>query len=549
MAIPSQGLPRPHPRQSPRQRGPATNDDYNSHSQLRLKCIVLGSAGAGKTSLLRRFIHGAFEGAVDREAFGSGSSAANHWRRGKSHTSTLGADYYVKKVENPLFDPNSTGSEEQTGRSQYALAQLWDTAGKERVTPQIHPAHWDKKSNFYQFLSIGPSLSTNKTNHEHRYNNWRETGTRTESSDQNDEPIATSHRHNTRQKHGRPLHYHHHNPQRRNSNRPMGDALFRNIDACMLVYDATSSTSFLHLMQWHSEWVQKLNYWEQEKEEDGRKPRRKRMPFIVVANKIDLLDRERVKSQQLPSPPRPKQRRSVMGFRKGYKGQELKYEYTYENATNSNGSNGTQRLKRKSSRQKGSDANYPPKQLTYSLKETLWLPDVFYLRALQYTEDQLMANRAMILLWCERNSIPFFEASALDGRGVADAMNHLLRIGVEELREREREEIEREMHENSVMAESQAVALPQLNLDTNETANETTTVNEEAEEKSLTANSSLAQNGDRATAPVVDPSQYYFLYQPRQDDDLDLFKRYSAKDERRCDPFKCWSSFLSYCER
>ena len=41
---------------------PHRDDDDHIHPQLRLKCIVLGSAGAGKTSLLRRFAHGTFEG-------------------------------------------------------------------------------------------------------------------------------------------------------------------------------------------------------------------------------------------------------------------------------------------------------------------------------------------------------------------------------------------------------------------------------------------------------------------------------------------------------
>ena len=48
--------------------------------------------------------------------------------------------------------------------------------------------------------------------------------------------------HNTQLKHGHYFNYHHHNNVNHSplhSNEPSDGALFRNIDACMLVYDAT----------------------------------------------------------------------------------------------------------------------------------------------------------------------------------------------------------------------------------------------------------------------------------------------------------------------
>ena len=60
--------------------------------------------------------------------------------------------------------------------------------------------------------------------------------------------------------------------------------------------------------------------------------RRKRIPFIVVANKLDLLEGERGKSQEVQSSSVGENRCSIMGFRGGeYKGRELKYEYAAEN--------------------------------------------------------------------------------------------------------------------------------------------------------------------------------------------------------------------------
>lgn len=263
----------------------------NQHAQqLQLKCLVLGSAGAGKTSLLRRFNYGTFEGhhpgnnTDEYEQFtrDTMTTATNHWRSGRRNpTSTLGADYYVKKIANPLFDKErstqySTSTDDPKSNTQASrlattnittaaeshsqlFVQLWDTAGKERLMPQRYPAQYDKKSNFYQFLSIRLSKTSNNNNsnnYEHRYNNWglilKGGGTTNANDDETSMHNHSVHeqreklsRHNnninnnTQLKHGRPLHYHRHNSKKHYSNEPREDALYRNVDACMLVYDST----------------------------------------------------------------------------------------------------------------------------------------------------------------------------------------------------------------------------------------------------------------------------------------------------------------------
>jgi len=576
-------------RQSERQKRVVHHHEqhHNTHSQLRLKCIVLGSAGAGKTSLLRRYIHGTFEGhhhhagGNDGEQFArsdNNNGAHNIRRRGRSTTSTLGADYYVKKVDNlPLNRGSNYGSNDEyqrdgettstsTKESDFVLVQLWDTAGKERLKPQRYPAQYDKKSNFYQFLSIRPSSSTNNSNYEHRYNNWGFLDSMVElEPEENRIDDASSinknvHiRNNSLHKHGRPLNYRHNiNHSHRKSNEPMGDALFRNIDACMFVYDSTSSMSFLHLMQWHSEWVRRLNHWEREETtendsaftkysatemDERRKARRKNIPFIVVANKLDLLEEERGKMQQMESSV-GQQRRSVMGFRDGeYRGKELKYEYAAENSkasrSKSQPNNNTARTP--------VGASYPrTDRLTYSLKETLWSTDAAYLNALQLTEDQLPANRHMILLWCQRNGIPHVEASALDGRGVNEAFFSIIKVGVEELRMRETELLEsRHDHEMEGNDQSEEETPPReegFNFEDVGEGNIT-------EQNATHVNKKVEHDTESPATNIVDPSQYYFLYQPRQEEKLDLFARYSPKDEQRCSPFKCWLPLISYCQR
>ncbi|KAL3801149.1 hypothetical protein ACHAW5_011097 [Stephanodiscus triporus] len=214
--------------------------------ELRLKCIVLGSAGAGKTSLLRRYTHGTFEGPA-------GDGRDNHWRR-----RTRGADYYTKKVANPLFERSAAISSSVPGRdddgpsrpsaaeSSHVLVQLWDTVGKEALKPQRHPAQYDAKSNFYQFLSIRPtSSSTNNSDYEHRYNNWgflngtqeRGRGEKNKHKQYSDS-IRNIEDERSEQAHQR---YRGRTGRSRqnNINDPTGNALLRNIDACMLVYDAT----------------------------------------------------------------------------------------------------------------------------------------------------------------------------------------------------------------------------------------------------------------------------------------------------------------------
>lgn len=69
----------------------------HSQKRTRLKCLVLGAAGAGKTSILRRYFHQRFD--LERSP-------------------TVGADFYTRQVH-----PNVT-------------LQCWDTPGRERMDPR-----------------------------------------------------------------------------------------------------------------------------------------------------------------------------------------------------------------------------------------------------------------------------------------------------------------------------------------------------------------------------------------------------------------------------
>ena len=213
------------------------------------------------------------------------------------------------------------------------------------------------------------------------------------------------------------------------------------------------------------------------------------MPFIMVASKIDLIHEENVS-------PRPRQDgyRSVMGFPNNeYKGKGNAYEYAAEDYSTDESETDHQPEDRVHRR--------GHKQLTYSLKETTWSNDETYLKSLQQNEDQLPANRLMILLWCKRNRIPHVEASALTGEGVFEAMDLLVQLGVKELEAREQEQMEHERQ----------------------------------------------QQIEREKQKRLEKEGATWVWQPRYDKDLDLFARYNSDNDNTCSIFSCFRSFFSNC--
>ncbi|MHA1616302.1 MAG: Rab family GTPase [Candidatus Njordarchaeales archaeon] len=74
--------------------------------EIRLKTIVVGEYGVGKTSLCRRFATGAFE---------------------EDYKPTIGVDVYTRTIEVPELG--------------LVHLQIWDTAGEERFK-KIYPKYW-----------------------------------------------------------------------------------------------------------------------------------------------------------------------------------------------------------------------------------------------------------------------------------------------------------------------------------------------------------------------------------------------------------------------
>lgn len=81
-------------------------DIYETH-RVKLKCLVLGAAAAGKTSILRRYFYHTFE-------------------KGPSRVPTKGSDFYVGKLQEPVLT-----EDDETFEVNINL-QMWDTPGRER---------------------------------------------------------------------------------------------------------------------------------------------------------------------------------------------------------------------------------------------------------------------------------------------------------------------------------------------------------------------------------------------------------------------------------
>jgi small GTP-binding protein len=106
------------------------NHDDDNQRQLRhspeltqsniLKFLVLGAAGAGKTSILRRFFSNKFD-----------------WDR----MPTLGSDFYSTKLRFEMTTGQSPHSNDKRSHAVQISVQMWDTPGKERYVVNSKRKH------------------------------------------------------------------------------------------------------------------------------------------------------------------------------------------------------------------------------------------------------------------------------------------------------------------------------------------------------------------------------------------------------------------------
>jgi small GTP-binding protein len=94
------------------------NDSQQPRRTIRIKCLVLGAAGAGKTSLLRRYFHNKFDIA---------------------RIPTLGCDFFTARVTDTcsLLPPQ----QQATTPTVWVSLQMWDTPGRERIALERRQSH------------------------------------------------------------------------------------------------------------------------------------------------------------------------------------------------------------------------------------------------------------------------------------------------------------------------------------------------------------------------------------------------------------------------
>lgn len=267
---------------------------------MKLKFVILGGANAGKTSILRRYFHGTFD--TDRMP-------------------TMGADFYSKKVEFEFVVNNDKAS----------LSAPFSTGSEPSVLSHVDEGDQEQGGG-----------GGNGGGDEVEYGNKDMEGDDGSSTSQDEKkdasslhptaagppqvPVSTSTRPVSIQIWDTPGRERYVNNDNSNNNKTryiasFSDSFFKNVDAAILVYDVSSSTSFTHVLKWHAELMERIRRMEASGE------RSRPLPIVIVGNKIDIFQ-ERDTQKELKKREVVKQR-DVLGVAgKKFRGQDYRYEYS-----------------------------------------------------------------------------------------------------------------------------------------------------------------------------------------------------------------------------
>lgn len=214
----------------------------------------------------------------------------------------------------------------------------------------------------------------------------------------------------------------------------LSGAFFQHADAIMLLYDMTSSTSFTRLLKWYADLMDLFS-----------KTGSKRLPILIVANKLDLFQENTPGARH---PPRRVPQRDVLGLPKDYCGNDFQYEYSVctisDNINNIQVGNGNQSGLAPNTQNKGSEGVSKPSNRkdkfssrrrseisSYLVNRENWTTDGSYLESLLHSEEKSHPDREMVLLWCMRNELALHEVSAATGEGVDEAMEAMVTLALE----------------------------------------------------------------------------------------------------------------------
>lgn len=208
------------------------------------------------------------------------------------------------------------------------------------------------------------------------------------------------------------------------------DSFFRSLDAIILVYDVSSSTSFSHVLQWHADLTERMK----RLVDSGARDRA--LPILVAANKMDIMKRRGTEQSR---PQHPKNKRDVIGLRgKDFRGKDSTYEYTVSQPPtirHITSASGGSIAETKGHRNRFELSTYMGTGDQISYLEQFFNNDYrgSYLESLLSTEDGSHPDMEMVLLWCRRNRLVHHTVSALDGTGIDDLMVAMTRLAMQSM--------------------------------------------------------------------------------------------------------------------
>lgn len=366
--------------------GSASSGSSSQNQTIRLKCLVLGAAGAGKTSLLRRYFHNKFD---------------------PTRTPTVGCDFYTQRVTSTTTIP--TASSNATTTTTTSAIPSTPTRPNSTTTSLRR----GRRTNHGTAATVGDSIHDSDENvHYHQHQHIMEgTGST--------HPAVISVSLQMWDTPGRERVVR--AGERRQSlayTTALGPDLFRKADAILLVYDMTSSTSFTQLLKAYADVMQ-----------FQRQLGPQSLPILIVANKLDLLHRQQEPQSNIPFGP---QHRDVMGLQGKFEGNDFRYEYQVSSLEGISPSNhGTPTTRTQTKNQKNRDSSSRRMEISsYLVCRDNWTDDWSYLASLLDTEDLSHPDRDLVVLWCMRNGLTHCEVSAATGEGVSEAMETLLRLAL-----------------------------------------------------------------------------------------------------------------------
>ena len=334
---------------------------------LHIKCIVLGSSGCGKTSILRRVFYNTFD---------------------PFRASTVGSDWYTKRIDNPYYFQVQTMS---SASNDLQECPPLPTQNHQRKSSRKKRDKQKRLASLTQSTLEGLETSVTKTqksvnplspNRRHRRNKGMASSS-SNSQQLTYEDIPQEIRWipqlvvqmwdtagleknvSANKTHGLTANF--------------GDNFFKHSHVAILVYDATSSRSFTQLIQWHSDLLERIQRIHETTPNTTNPYQQQTLaisnfPVLIVANKLDQLQKERSLHYSKPTVPQ----RDVIGLKGHFKGDDSRYEYTVSTTV----SQSTTLEKRRRRNDKS-----PTKTLSYSLEGASWTSDHSYLDSIITAED------------------------------------------------------------------------------------------------------------------------------------------------------------------